>query len=234
VGYEDGTPKWRASWGEIVGAWLGIWTPRHDSYIPPVPVFRIVLGTALVVATIVAAVYFMREGSQRDAARVRREAAAEAARIRAGLRTEQLVQHARFPGTGIAGVAPTQLPIRRQRIVHALEGAITTDTQRRHRAGIFEARVTHTNCIPFVRPTRPHPPAPPLRASTGKYECLAVTGEFPPGSRTIGGEVGYPVWARVDFRHGRATWCKINPRPAERGIFGDEFVPLARVCDLLR
>lgn len=230
----EGRPRWRASWGEIVGAWLGIWTPPRDSYIPPVPVFRIALGAAVVVAATLTAVHFMREESRRDAARVRRETAATIARLRARIAKEQLPRHARFPGTAIARAERTQLAIRRRRIVHALEGAITTDALRRYRRGVFEARVIHTTCIPFVRPTRAHPPDPPLRASTGKYECLAATGVIPPGSRTIGGETGYPVWARVDFRRGRATWCKINPRPGERGIGEDLFVPLVRACDLFR
>ena len=33
----DERPVFRASIGEIVGAWLRVWTPRRDVYIPPVP-----------------------------------------------------------------------------------------------------------------------------------------------------------------------------------------------------
>ena len=231
---ESGTSQTRGSVAEIVGAWLGIWTPRRGTYIPPVPVFRIALGLAALVVAIVVSMHFVSQSKRHGDARERSEAAAATARDRARQAREPRPRHALFPGPATAGVPPARLAERRTRFEHALEAAITGDALRRYRARALHSRVLHTRCKPWVRPPRPDPPEPPLGAPTGKYECTAVTTVLPRTDRTSAGVAGYPFWARVDFRHGSATWCKINPRPAERGIGGDAFAPLVRACDLFR
>jgi hypothetical protein len=213
-------PRFRASVGEIVGAWLGVWTPRRDTYIPPVPVFRIVLVLVLLVGAIAGAAVLVEHGKKLGRERDQREEAAHVAQIRARVGREQLPRHARV-------AAPDRTGVERR-----LERAITLDSQRRFGRGALDARVTHTNCIPFVRPGLAHPPEPPPGAAMGKYECLGVTSSVGPTPGTRGGDFGFPFWARIDFRHGTAVWCKINPRPGERGIGGDVFVPLTPACDL--
>lgn len=231
---DDRRPQWRASPPEIVGAWLGIWTPQRDTYIPPVPVFRIVLSCVLLVAVGVASWQIIAEGKRRGAEQRRREYAAIAARLRARRAKEQIPREASFAGTAIAGARPRQLAERRHRVEIALQAAITADARKRYRMHQLDSRVLHTTCVPFSRIDDSHPPEPPLRAASGKYECTAATVLIPRTQRTVSGEIGYPFWARVDYRRGRATWCKINPRPAERGIGGEVSVPLAPACDLLR
>jgi hypothetical protein len=223
----------RATYGEIVGAWLHLWTPRRDTYIPPVPVVRLLLVVLALAALTVGAADLISTSKEQTRARERRQAAAANARLRAQFAREQLPRHARFAGAGTAGAAAAELPVRRRRVLQGLEAAITADSQRRFRAHVLDTPVTRTSCVPFVRPTRLHPPQPPLRATTGKYECLGVTDAVVATGRTPAGEFGFPFWARVDFRRGSAVWCKVNPRPGERGIGGDVFVPLARQCDLL-
>jgi hypothetical protein len=230
----DSRPKWRASPLEIVGAWLGIWTPRRDTYIPPVPVFRLLLGAVAVGVVIAASLHFISEGRRLGAERDRREAAAARARTRARQAKEQIPRHARLVGPAAAGATVEQLTARRHRIVNALEVAITGDARRRYRVHAFESRVLHTTCVPFSRSSASPPPEPPLRAASGKYECNAATAEIPRTERAAAGEIGYPFWARVDYRRGTATWCKINPLPGERGIGGEVFVQLAPACDLFR
>ena len=216
-------PVFRASLGEIVGAWLRVWTPRRDVYIPPVPVFRILLALVLLVGGIVATAIIVEHGKEAGRERDRRAEAAAVAQIRARVARDQIPRHARVG-------APTQSHARTE---HALEAAITRDSQQRFARHALDNRVKHTNCIPFLRPTVPHPPQPPPGAASGKYECLGVTASLGPTPATRGGDFGYPFWARVDFRHGTAVWCKINPRPGELGVGGDVFVPLAPACDLL-
>jgi hypothetical protein len=61
-----------------------------------------------------------------------------------------------------------------------------------------------------------------------------VTTRVPRSSRTDAAIIGFPFWARVNFRTGHYAWCKINLLPSEHGI-GDSlaYVPLPPVCDLL-
>jgi hypothetical protein len=219
----DQRPVFRASLGEIVGTWLRVWTPRRDVYIPPVPVFRLLLALVALIGAIVVTAVLVERGKEAGRERDRRAEAAAVARIRAEVARDQLARHARLgPSTE-----------NRPRTEHALEAAITRDSQLRFSRHALDSRVTHTKCVPFSRPLLAHPPEPPPGARSGKYECLGVTSSVGPTPGTRGGDFGFPFWARVDFRHGTAVWCKINPRPGERGIGGDVFVPLAPACDLL-
>jgi hypothetical protein len=217
----DRRPVFRASLGEIVGAWLRVWTPRRDVYIPPVPVFRIVLAVVVLAGAIVVTAILVDHGKEAGRERDRRAEAAAVAQIRARVAREQVPRRARVAATTHAGAQ------------RALEAAITRDSQQRFARHALDARVTHTTCVPFVRPTVPHPPQPPPGARSGKYECLGVTSSVGPTPGTRGGDFGFPFWARVDFKRGTAVWCKVNPRPGELGIGGDVFVPLAPGCDLL-
>jgi hypothetical protein len=217
----DDRPLFRASLGEIVGAWLGVWTPRRDTYIPPVPIFRLALALVLLVGAIAGTAVLVEHGKKLGRERDRREEAAHVAQIRAQVAREQLPRHAKFAALDRTGIE------------RDLEKAITLDSQQRFSRRALDARVTRTSCIPFVRPALAHPPEPPPGAAAGKYECLGVTSSVGPTPGTRGGDFGFPFWARVDFRHGTAVWCKVNPRPGERGIGGDVFVPLAPACDLL-
>ena len=222
----------RASPWEIVGAWLRIWTPRRDTYIPPVPVWRLVAAVAVSAVAVTGMTLLFVEAKQRAQERERRASAAADARRLVLLEREQVPRHARLPGTATAGAAVSSLPERRRRMVRGLEAAITADAQARYAGRQLDARAETTHCVPYVRPRPPRAPEPPLTAVRGKYECVAVTSPIEPTSGSVGGELGYPFWARVDFRRGRLVWCKVNPRAAERGIGGDLYVPLARECDL--
>ena len=226
-------PHFRASVAEIVGAWLGLWTPRRDTYVPPVPKLRLLLAATTLIVVIGGTALLVARGKDRGRERDRREAAAGVTRIRAQLAREQLPRRARFPAAATAGAPSAELALRRRRVERALENAIIADSQARFRRHVLDSPVLKATCVPFVRPTQPHPPEPPLRAASGGYECLGVTRVIGPTPGTRGGEFGYPFWARVDFRHGSAVWCKVNPRPGELGIDGDVFVPLSRECDLL-
>lgn len=229
---ERGEPELqRASRSEIVQAWLGIWKPR-DAYIPPFPVAKALIGLAVLAAAVGALVVVLVDEKGETEARTRRESAAADARTRARLTREQAPHRVRLPEAATAGAPVGELPERRRLMVDGLERAITADALARHRSGALAHRVRRTDCEPYVRPRVARPPEPPLRAATGRYECLGVTGDVPATARTEGAAGGYPFWARVDFREGSAVYCKITPRPAEGGIGSEVFVPLARVCRL--
>jgi hypothetical protein len=71
-------------------------------------------------------------------------------------------------------------------------------------------------------------------ATAAAYECTAITHVIPGSSHNIPGAIGYPFWARVNFRRGTFLWCKVNLRPGERGIGGEPaVVALPAACNLL-
>ena len=147
-------------------------------------------------------------------------------RERARLRAEQQPHFAAaFPGQGSR---PGQ-----HALVNALQRSITRDARARFARRQLDQQAHYTLCVHLVRPNVPHPPPPPLQAVQAGYECTAITNEVPASSRTDPAIIGYPFWARVNFRTGRYAWCKVNLLPSEPGI-GDSlaYVPLAPICDV--
>jgi hypothetical protein len=153
-------------------------------------------------------------------------------RERARLRRQQRPHFGRARGGGLAW--PVRSHAQQEELVTGLERSITRDANARWRAGELNARVYRTVCVHLVRPNTPHPPPPPLGAAQAGYECTAVTTTVPASSRTKASIIGFPFWARVNFREARYAWCKVNLLPSEHGI-GDSlaFVPLEPVCDVL-
>jgi hypothetical protein len=212
--------------------------------------FRLFI-VAVAVAAVVAVVAVASSGSSDHARRAAVERAqlralhSEQARIRAAERRDPVLrrerarlradQRAHFARVA-RGVAawPIGSHAEQAAVVGALERSITRDAVARWHAGSLNTRVHRTLCQHLVRPNRRHPPPPPLSAAEAGYECTAITTAVPPSSRTEAAIIGFPFWARVDFRAGRLAWCKVNLLPSEHGI-GDSlaFVPLPRVCDVL-
>jgi hypothetical protein len=169
---------------------------------------------------------------------------AEQARIRAAERRDPVLrrerarlraeQKAHFGHSAAGGRRFPPNRAQQTALVDALERAITRDANARWRSGALDARVHTTLCVHLVRPNVQRPPPPPLSASQAGYECTAVTTAVPATSRTKQSIIGFPFWARLNFRTGRYAWCKVNLLPSEHGI-GDSlaYVPLPRVCDLL-
>lgn len=236
---DEGRTLPHATRWETLGAWLRVWTPPRDTYVPPVPSRRrlatvaVAAGVPLAIAAALA-IGAIDRGKARGAAHDRRVQAALVARERARLGLDQAPH--RGSGRPLPRAAPTaRLLAARAALVGDLERSITADTLLRFRHGTLSRRVLSTSCMPFVRPSVPNPPQPPPGAREGKYECLAETGSLRVGTPQESVVTGYPVWARVDFRSSRFVWCKVNRRPGEHAA-GRElaFVPLAPECDLLR
>lgn len=224
----------RAGRWETLGAWLHIWTPRRGTYVPPVPTRKILLGTAAAAIAIGAVVALIAAAGEESTRRENSDVAAARAAARARVAEEQTPRRRQLTAPAPPRASSASLSEDRRRLLSRLETAITADAQARFRRGSLPGRTRFTSCIPYVRPTVEDPPDPPPGAATGRYECLATTTTVAPTERTEGGHAGYPFWARVDFRRGRAVWCKANPRPAEGGIGRDVFVRLPEECDLER
>jgi hypothetical protein len=97
-------------------------------------------------------------------------------------------------------------------IVTNLESAITADAQQRVKAGTLSGPIQGTKCEPVkLGPLIPN-------AVRGGYQCIAINANIPKeghGATAMGGTLGYPFWAVVDYRRGGFAWCKINPKPGE-------------------
>jgi hypothetical protein len=228
----DPPPDLRATRWETVGAWLHLWTPRRGTTVPPAPWRTIaIVGGLVVVAAAVGIVVATRsaeKASKREAAVEHVKLSAAARRERARLKIEQV------PHYGHAVARPPS-PAAQAALVGALESSITADAQARFRAGKLDTQTRDTVCTPFVRPSVPHPPQPPVNSRAAGYECVAVTARVGRTQRTKAVIVGFPFWARVDFVSGRYHWCKINPRPAEHGTYSElAFVPPVPACNLLK
>jgi hypothetical protein len=93
-------------------------------------------------------------------------------------------------------------------LVTDLQNAIDADVRARIKAGTLDGPVESTNCEPIaLGPLVPN-------KTRGGYQCLAVTATIKPGAE-VGGHIGYPFWAIVNYRRGTFAWCKVNPKPGE-------------------
>jgi type II secretory pathway pseudopilin PulG len=216
---------------ETVGAWLHLWTPPRDAAVPPVPWRRIAIGAAIAAVVLGALAAWLvpriDRAKHRAAASEQRRLAALSARERRVLARDQRL-HA-----GRTRALPADAAAAQRTVLADLERAITADARARTAAGTLAGHIFTTTCAPFTRgPVRV---APPPTATAAGYECTAVTREIPRSARNLAGAIGYPFWARVDFRRGTFQWCKVNLPPGERGIGGAAAaVALPPACNLVK
>lgn len=131
-----------------------------------------------------------------------RAAAQQAAFIRSEihrLTLDQRLHHGRAARPGEA----------RPVLVGDLQHAITADAVARVKAGTFEGPIHGTQCQAITfGPLKPN-------AVRGGYQCVAVNAVIRKVSE-LGGQIGYPFWAIVNYRHGTFAWCKVNPKGGEK------------------
>jgi hypothetical protein len=142
---------------EVLGAWLGLWTPPRGEVVPPVPWRAVGVVAVVLVAVIGGAAALMLPGiaADRQAAR-ERDARAEARR------------HASF----LAYVDREQRPRTGHGRLPAASAAIERDARRRS-----PKPVSGVECEPFPRTIGPVDRSRPRAA----YDCVAVTARLPGG-----------------------------------------------------
>lgn len=224
----------RVSIWEALAASLGIGTAREGVGLTRAQLVRVLAVGALVLVALVVALVAVQDAGESTKREEREERSAGEARTRARIAAEQKPRFRRLAAPLPSAASDADRLRHRRRLLTALEAAIAADARERHRRGTLAAPARRADCVPYVRPRVADPPEPPPGAATGRYECLAVIADVGETERTEAGRAGYPFWARIDLRRGRAVWCKVNPRPAEGAIGNDVFVPLAAECDLKR
>jgi len=196
---------------EVVGAWLGLWTPPRDAVVPPVPWRAIVPAAVVLLAALAAAAVFVLPGvaDDREAARLaqQRAEAERRADFLASVDREQRPRRGRGrpdPGRGAPAARRTAA---RGALMTAAESGIALDAR-----GRSDKPVRGVDCEPFPRsPGRPRPVADLARPAAA-FDCVAVTSRF--GSRSAPGGrgvIGMPFRLVVHFDRGRFAWCRIVP-----------------------
>jgi hypothetical protein len=188
----------RASRLEVLGAWLGLWTPPRDVVVPPVPWPKVAAGVAglLVVAALVALFVApaIDEAKDERAAREQRERAAQTAASRAAQRDEQRAR------TGRAGGG-------RAAVLTAVEDAIGDDARAR-----FDPDARHATCEPVA--------GADATAAKVAYACHSAIRDIVGAGDQEGasGVLAIPFRAVIDFERGTYAFCKVNPPPGEQAI----------------
>jgi hypothetical protein len=173
-------------------------------------VLAVIAAIALIGAVVGAITLVPRitESKRETAERAERDAARALAERRTRLIAEQR------PHRGAAPAGSERVAI-----VAELQSAILTDARKRVAAGDMPgppAKRVDCEALEHGRP--------------GAYRCLAVTSDLPVTDTTVGGSIGHPFAAIVDYDTGRFTWCKVSGRPGELSVEKRFIVKLPREC----
>jgi hypothetical protein len=161
-------------------------------------------GLALVAAGIVAWLLVSPSINHAKQAATTRDAAQKAAFIRSETRRLKVDQRLHRGRGHIRDEGSSAL-------VKDLQAAITADALSRAKAGTVAGPIRGTRCEPVkLGPLVPN-------SSRGGYQCVAINEHIMKGSK-LGGLLGYPFWAVVDYRHRAFVWCKVNPKPGEMAV----------------
>lgn len=201
----------RASRWDTLAVWLRLYTVHRDVEVPPVPVRRIAVGAALLLAVVAAGIALLVSNGNRskESAR-RRDAVAEAAALRRERHRITVDQRARVmtpPGRGRSVAA-------REALLERAVQAIAADARARVRGGRLEGPVRTVTCSPLPAGTAVRPDRR-LDLRFGEYDCTAVTASIPASRLNSAGAIGYPFRLAIDFRAHRFGWCMVDPPPGE-------------------
>jgi len=220
-----GEKKRKASLPATVGAWLKVWTPPRDVEVAPPPSGRTLAIAAIVLVALVAGaaaliVPAIDSSKERSAAaQAREDAQRRAASRRETIREQRprrLDAAALLPA---AGAPDAEVVSARETLLRRVETAISEDARARADAGELEGNPRGTQCEPYPkRSDRADWPDQDPGAARGVYDCLVFVRAVPQTETNIGGQVGYPFRAVLDFKRFAVAWCKTDPVPGERVV----------------
>jgi hypothetical protein len=193
---------------EVLGAWLGVWTPPRGSAVPPVPwraiaVAAALLGVALLVGAALLVPSIVGDRERAD------DRAREAAQRRHAQALAQADREQR-PRTGRGAADPgAEASAPRRLRARAALLAIAQDALRDDAAARGAGRIQGLDCEPFPRGSAPRPPVEALSVKRAQYQCVAVTSRFGEGDQR--GVIGIPFRLVADFAAGRYAFCRVVP-----------------------
>jgi hypothetical protein len=216
-------PQRRANVFEIVGAWLKLWVPPRDAYVPPVPWKKLAIGTGIGVVALGIALAIMIPRIDRNNAEFAKEIAAtkaaNAARNRERIKREQVAH----PGQAVAlrppaGASPEQVDAARAALLERVQTEIVAYVRRRAANGDMK---------PLLEPpTCEHLRGTPASGPIGVYDCFGATTKIVQTERNAGGTLGYPFRAVLDYDKFSYNWCRIEKVPGEKLVLDPRNVTL--------
>jgi hypothetical protein len=193
------------------------------------PRLRIALALALVAGALltVALVTGLRESAHERDSRERRQRAELRTQLIRKLQAEQRPRTERSSSAAPPGASSPARLRARAGLIDEVSTAMLADARRRVRLGALEGPISKVVCEPYPRAVDGIGAERDLSRRRGRYACVAVTSEFKRSQTNIGGVLGYPYRALVDFHSGRYAYCKISGRP---GPTSDPKVTTPRRC----
>jgi hypothetical protein len=188
-------------------------------------------GVALLVAVVVL-VAIVAPHSRSQTARQEAQHAERSAAQLAALRARYAREARPIRGTGPAAGrrSGSQALGPRRALVTGLEAAVLADARARSRTGELKGQYRSTSCFKYPKGVDDPLPADDLSRSIAIVECIAATERVAPGVTTTGSLIGQPYRARIDFPHGRYTFCKIVQQPGELAIQRQRVLDVPKAC----
>src|SRR5262245_51299023 len=153
---------------EVLGAWLGVWTPPREAAVPPVPWRLIAVAGGLLAIALLAGAALLVPGIVDDRQRAD-ERAREAAQRRHAQALEAADREMRpRTGTGVADAGRGTPAARRIRAREALL-AEAHEALRADAAIRGAGKVKGLDCEPFPRGSAPRPPVADLSVERAVY-----------------------------------------------------------------
>ena len=194
---------------EILGAWLGLWTPPRGAVVPPVPWRAVAVVTVLLVVAVVAAVALLapgvRGGRERAAERERAAAAERHASALATAERDQRPRTGRGPADPGAGAPAARRARTRTALLATAHRALQADA-----ATLRKGRIHGVDCEAFPRGSAERDPVGDLARPSAAYQCVAVTSRFGEGSEQEG-VIGIPFRLVARYARGTYAFCRIVP-----------------------
>jgi hypothetical protein len=217
------SPERRANVLEIVGAWLHVWVPPRDAYVPPIPWKKLGLGFAgiLVAAGIALAILIPRidDHKAQTAAEKRAYKAHAVALNRARITKAQAPRHGDAASLRpAAGASAAEVSAAQQQLLARVQDDIYADAQARAKTGEMKPVTT--------KPTCERTPGTPTTGDIRVYDCFMITTRIPKGEANPGGAIGYPFRAVVDYKSFTYNFCKTEQVPGEMLVLAPKDVTL--------
>jgi hypothetical protein len=190
---------------------------------------RIATGIVLLamIAGAIVLVPAVQEAQQERDARERRERAEKREREIRALQREQRPRFRRSTSRAAQGAGANARLAARAALLDEVSVSIFDDARARVRRGALDGPIRRVECEPFPRSVARAGAEEDLSRRRGRYYCVAVTAEFKGTAESVGGALGHPYRAKVDFTSGRYAFCKISGRPDP---VPDPRVTTPRVC----
>jgi hypothetical protein len=217
------SPERRANPLEILGAWLHIWVPPRDAYVPPIPWKKLGIGFAAVLAVTGIALAIMvpridDHKAQTAAAKAefKRKAVAQ---NRARINKLQAARHGDAKSLlPPAGALAAERAVAKQKLLVQVQSDMYADAKARAARGEMKMVTTPPNCE--------HTPGTPTSGDVGVFDCFMVTSRIPKGKANPEGAIGYPFRAVVHYDTFTYDYCKTELIPGEMLVLAPEDVTL--------